>query len=97
MPEPLRPFPPRPFPPRPFPPAAIASLAVGRKIEAIKIVRQEWGTDLKDSKDAVEAYIKTQPGLAASMQEAGSRQAPMLWLILALILAAALYYFLRSR
>lgn len=32
-----------------------AALRDGRKIEAIKIYRQAYGTDLKDAKDAVEA------------------------------------------
>jgi len=52
---------------RPLPPAAVAALSNGNKIEAIKIVRQEWGTDLKDAKDAVDAYVRTQPALAATM------------------------------
>lgn len=35
---------------------AIAALNRGRKIEAIKIVRQQTGLGLKDSKELVEAY-----------------------------------------
>lgn len=84
---------------RPFPAAAIAALSSGNKIEAIKIVRQEWGTDLKDSKDAVEAYVKTQPALAATMQEAGanSQRSGLTWLFVVVFIGAVIYYFLRAR
>lgn len=86
-----------PPPPRPFPAAAIAALSNGNKIEAIKIVRQEWRTDLKDSKDAVEAYVKTQPALAATMQEASatSQRSGLMWLFVVALIGAAVYYFLR--
>lgn len=45
---------------RPFPPAAIAALSNGNNI-----VREAWGVDLKDAKDAVEAYVTAQPARAA--------------------------------
>ena len=85
--------------PRPFPTAAIAALSNSNKIEAIKIVRQEWGTDLKDSKDAVEAYVKTQPALAATMQEARARSQPsgLTWLFVVALIGAVVYYFFRTR
>ena len=88
-----------PDPPRPLPPAAIAALSNGNKIEAIKIVRQEWGVDLKDAKDVVEAYVKTQPALAATMQEAsaGSKRGCVTWLLVLALVGVAVYYFLRSR
>jgi hypothetical protein len=84
---------------RPFPPAAIAALGNGNKIEAIKIVREAWGVDLKDAKDAVEAYVKTQPALAATMQEASaSSQRGFVKLILVLaLIGIAVYVFLRAR
>ena len=70
--------------PRPFPAA---------------IVRQEWGTDLKDSKDAVEAYVKTQPALAATMQEASARsqRSGLTWLFVVALVGAVIYYFFRTR
>ncbi|MBZ5635092.1 MAG: ribosomal protein L7/L12 [Acidobacteriia bacterium] len=84
---------------RPFPPTAAAALSNGNKIEAIKIVRQEWGLDLKDAKDAVEAYVKTQPALAATMQEASasSQRGCITWLLVLALAGAAVYYFLRAR
>jgi hypothetical protein len=42
-------------------PEVEALLASGQKIEAIKLYRQLHGTDLKDSKDAVEALARELP------------------------------------
>jgi len=84
---------------RPLPPAAVAALSNGNKIEAIKIVRQEWGSDLKDAKDAVDAYVRTQPALAATVQEASSNSVLgcITWLLVVALVGIAAYYFLRSR
>lgn len=38
-----------------LPPAALAAMASGNKIEAIKLVREATGLGLKEAKDAVEA------------------------------------------
>jgi hypothetical protein len=80
---------------RPFPPAAISALERGHKIEAIKVIRQEWGTDLKDSKAAVDAYIRNNPALAPSLQTAPG-QGYLIWLIIGLAAVLAAYYFLRT-
>ena len=64
-----------------LPPAAIAALHRGEKIEAIKIVRNEQHLDLKDAKDLVEAYLRTQPVIQASIsarQKEAGRQV-LLW------------------
>ena len=45
---------------RELPDAAIAALAKGRKIEAVKIVRREWSVGLKEAKDAVDHYQSVQ-------------------------------------
>jgi hypothetical protein len=82
-------------PERSLPAAAIAAVTKGNKIEAIKIVRQEWGTDLKDSKDAVDAYLKSRPDIIAASQQAGARAKAWLWLVLLVALAIAFYYFRR--
>ena len=45
-----------------LPPAAIAALQKGRKIEAIKIVRNDWGIGLKSAKAVVDQYsLKAEP------------------------------------
>ena len=81
-----------------FPAAAIAALQAGDKIGAIKIVRQERGTDLKDSKDIVEAYVRSQPALQAEVDAANKRTHGKLlnWLAL-LVLGAVLAYFFLKR
>ena len=42
-------------------PEVRALIESGNKIEAIKLYRQMFGTDLKDSKDAVEALAQRTP------------------------------------
>ena len=78
--------------------AAMEALRNGRKIEAIKIVRQEWGIDLKAAKDEVDAYVASHPELASQLQVAGEgAKRVLLWL---LVLAGAgillLIFFRRS-
>lgn len=53
-----------------LPEAAIAALSRGCKIDAIKLVHQQQGLGLKDSKDLVEAYMRQHPQLrnAPAMQ-----------------------------
>lgn len=46
-----------------LPPEAIAALAQGRLIEAIKIVRDQSGLDLKSAKEAVERYANETSGM----------------------------------
>ena len=76
--------------PREFPAAAIEALTKGHKIEAIKIVRQEWSLGLKEAKDAVETYVKTRPDLTSQFQEAGNNR---LWLWLLVVLTAILLFY----
>lgn len=42
-----------------------STIQSGRKIDAIKALREETGLDLKDAKDAVDTYIRANPHLAA--------------------------------
>lgn len=75
-----------------LPPKAIAELQQGRKIEAIRIVREAHGIGLKEAKEAVEAYIQTQPALQLAL-EAKNKEAKttlLRWLfVIALIIAVA--------
>ena len=86
----------KPGPGAPLPPAAVGALQRGNKIEAIKIVRTEQKVDLKDAKDAVEAYIASQPALQSSMaaaQKAGKGIA-LRWLVVLVLLGVMAYHFL---
>ena len=88
---------PDPQKPRDLPPLALRALAQGKKIDAIKIVRQEWGVGLKDAKDAVDAIIRTRPDLAATVQEssAASQRGCLVWVICLALVGVAIVYYLR--
>jgi hypothetical protein len=78
--------------------SAIAALQSGNKIQAIKLVRVEQGLGLKEAKDAVEEYLRTQPSLQqtfAATQTQTKRNA-LLWLVI-LIGGALLLYALLAR
>ena len=81
-----------------LPETAVAALLQGKKIEAIKIVREARHIDLKDAKDAVDEYVRTQPALqqklAADDLEA---KRSLLRIIIVLALAAAGIYWLMAR
>jgi hypothetical protein len=68
-----------------LPAAAMEALARGHKIEAIKIVRQEWSIDLKAAKDAVDAHVAARPELASQLRDAGQGTKRVLLLILVLV------------
>ena len=81
-----------------LPAAAIAALQEGRKIDAIRIVREERNLELKEAKDAVDAYVRSQPALQASLQ---SRQTQAMrgllnW-IAGIALALIVLYFIVTR
>ena len=85
--------------PKPLPEAVVAALQKGQKIEAIKILRQESGIGLKEAKDRVDRYVLSDPLLQRSMQMAQeeSRRGCLLWLVVGIVLAASVYYFLGSK
>ena len=74
-------------------PAAIAALHEGNKIAAIKLTRRERGCDLRTAKDAVDAYIVSQPLLhqAFAEGEAQARKSALLWLAVIVGAAIAVY------
>ena len=81
---------------RELPAAAIAALTQGHKIEAIKILRQEWGLGLKEGKAAVDAYVEARPELATQFQGASTGVKRLnMWLLVLLIAGLILYSFLR--
>ena len=74
-----------------LPATAIEALTKGRKIEAIKIVRQETGVGLKEAKDAVDAYVAARPELVSQRQEASGSS--KLWIWLLILIGAGLLFF----
>ncbi len=77
-----------------LPRAAVEALWKGNVIEAIKIVRLERDIELKEAKDQVDAYVKSQPALQHKLQaaQAQATQTFVRWLIGLLVLAAAAAY-----
>jgi ribosomal protein L7/L12 len=54
------------------PETAVAALEQGRVIEAIKIVRAVHGLGLKESKDAVDGYLRNNPEVRQRLSETSS-------------------------
>ena len=61
---------------RTLPPQAVQAISQGRAIEAIKIVRQEWGVGLKEAKDAVDDFVSHGPHLAKAATTPTTRDMP---------------------
>ena len=82
--------------PPPLSTAAISALHHGNKIEAIKIIREERNIGLKEAKDAVEDYLRSQPALQSSLAAAQNEtiRSVLLWLAALVALALIAYYFL---
>jgi hypothetical protein len=82
-----------------LPRAAVDLLWRGEVIEAIRLVRLEQHIGLKEAKDAVDAYVRSQPTLQRKMEQAQAetRQKLGRWLTWLLILAAGAAYFLVQR
>jgi ribosomal protein L7/L12 len=70
----------------------------GNKVAAIKIVRAERNIGLKEAKDAVEEYLRSQPALqlARNTAQADANRKALLWLAALIGLAMLDYYFLAS-
>ena len=78
---------------------AISALQRGNKIEAIKLVRTERGMGLKEAKDLVEEYLRTQPSLQETfaVTQTQAKRSALLWLIALIGGAILLYVFLTKR
>jgi ribosomal protein L7/L12 len=82
-----------------LPSEALAALAKGRRVEAVKIVREHYGLHLKEAKDKVDAYIGKHPSrvrqsIKTSTVERDRTLPRGWWIFLGLLLLAA-FYFLR--
>jgi ribosomal protein L7/L12 len=83
---------------RPLPAAAAAAISTGRKIDAIKYVREAEGLGLMEAKQRVEAYVERDPILKAQYADQRARMKRRLiqWglIIDVLLIAALLWYFI---
>lgn len=82
-----------------LPPQAVAALLAGSKIEAIKIVRQVLGVDLKDAKGLVDTYVATDPVMRLTWQNraAQSKRSWLGWVVLLVLVGWLALRFLSSR
>ncbi len=74
-----------------LPAEVIAAIQAGRKIEAIKLLREAEGLGLKESKNAVEAYIRSNP----SLQQPQSKSNVFLTIVFLLLLGYVGYQLLK--
>lgn len=54
-----------------LPGEVIVAIQQGQKIQAIKLLREAKGMGLKESKDAVDAYLQAHPELQAQQSKSG--------------------------
>ena len=73
-----------------LPTDVIAALHEGRKIDAIKLLREQRGIGLKEAKHEVDAYLLEHPELA-SMQKSGSAIGCAAWIGLIAVVGYLLY------
>jgi len=77
-----------------FSDAVVAAIRNGRKIDAIKLLREESGLGLKEAKEAVEAFVDRNPGMAGRMGPQGDSSFGRIVLIGIVVAAGiALYRF----
>jgi len=82
-----------------LPSGAISAIRAGNKIEAIKIVRAARNCELKDAKDAVDAYVRGRPDLQMSLDaaQAETKRSALVWLAAIALAAFGAWYFLSAR
>lgn len=76
-----------------LPEDVIAAIEAGRKIEAIKLLRDQWDLDLVTAKETVEAYAAARPG--APQPNVVSTDSGLPRFILLLIVVAIGYFVYR--
>jgi ribosomal protein L7/L12 len=77
-----------------LPQAVIEAISRNRKVEAIRLLREERNIDLKDAKEEVDRFIRENPALsdARGMPKEEGALGRFFLLIILILLAAAGYY-----
>lgn len=76
-----------------FTQAVIDEIKLGRKIQAIKLLREENGIGLKEAKEAIEAYIDSHSEIQEAFnanKSAGLSQERVLQIIILLVVVAVI-------
>jgi ribosomal protein L7/L12 len=78
-----------------LPAPVVNALSQGNKIEAIKLLREANGIGLKEAKDVVEDYIKSQPELSIKLSaiQQETKKTLLRWVIILGALLLAIYWF----
>ena len=77
----------------------LAAVDAGRKIEAIKILREETGIGLADAKHAIDALSRERrndPVIAAGMTEEGGAGGMIKMIVIIAIVLGVYFYFFAS-
>lgn len=79
-----------------LPAAVVAALSRGRKLEAIKLLREDKRIGLKEAKDMVEDYAKSRPELSMRIERAQGEQKRtfLTWVVILAVLAFVVYWLL---
>ena len=82
--------------PKEIPAEAVAALARGSKIEAIKFVRESRAIGLKEAKEVVEDYVERHPAVKSRMAQANAQSAKgaLRWIVLVAVASVLAWYFL---
>jgi len=75
----------------------IAAIDAGRKIEAIKTLREETGLGLKEAKDVVDGLVRAKRGESAGspgmVEEGGAGGMIKMLVVIAVVLGVYFYFF----
>lgn len=79
-----------------LPQAAVTALGRGQIVEAVKPVRVEHNSGLKDANAQVDAYVRAQPVLSDQIVQAhlDARAGLFRWLVFLLVGGGGLFFFL---
>ncbi len=75
---------------------AVSALLKGRKIEAIKIVREKQRIELKEAKEVVEEYIRSDPLIQIELKHVQRNSSGFGWILLLIGLGTLAWYFLAN-
>lgn len=80
-----------------LPPEVLDALSRGRKIEAIKLLRESLNLDLKSAKEIIERYQRTHAvpeheNLSGMIKE-DRTNSRLLWIVLVIAIASVIYFF----
>jgi len=82
-----------------LPPPVVEALRKGNTVEAIKLLRLERNLGLKEAKDLVDDYVRRDPLLQRSLEQAQAetKRGCLLWLVGLLAAGAAVSYLLAGK